>query len=71
MDMGWWIPAVTDDPGVNIPQIFGGHKPSITTYNSFFFLFLLVAQYTFIPNAWSLQLPKRESIQLIHTNRLG
>lgn len=38
VDMGWGVPAVTHDPWVNIPQIFRGHKPSITTYNSFFFL---------------------------------
>ena len=41
VDMGCWVPAVTDDPWVNIPQIFGGHKPSITTYNSFFLLLFL------------------------------
>ena len=37
VDIGCWVPAVTDDPWVNIPQIFRGHKLSITTYNSFFF----------------------------------
>lgn len=67
MDMGCWVPAVTDDPWVNIPQIFGGHRPSITTYNSFFSFFLSsdFSVNIFIPNAWSLQLPKRESMQLI------
>ena len=41
VDMGCWVPAVTDNPWVNIPQIFGGHKPSITTYNYFFLLLFL------------------------------
>ena len=63
-----WIPG-------RISPIFGGHKPSITTYNSFFLLFLsffcVLIEYIYIHNIWSLQLLKRESMQLIHTYRLG
>ena len=75
MDIGWRVPAVTLDPWVNSPQRAGGHRLSITTYNTFFspsfFVFSGFSVYIFIPNASSLQLPIRESMQLIHTARLG